>query len=489
MNETFDFVIVGGGAAGCVLAARLSESPDVRVLLLEAGPDYAEIPAELDDGLGHPPTATHNWGFTSEPDPTSGRTLDLPRGRVIGGSSTTNAAFALRGHPGDYDSWAEAGNGGWSWDDVLPSFVKLENDLDFGAEPYHGSDGPIPIRRYAGGDRSPLASALADAIAASGAPSVVDHNAPGAVGVGPLPVNEVGGHRMGVASTYLVAARSRPNLSIRCDALVQDVVIAGNRATGVRVHGGETVTGGHVILAAGTYASPAILLRSGIGPAADLEGLGIDVIVGLDAVGRGLVDHPAVSIDMAYAADAPPVRPMQTGATLHSEGAPSSSPPDLQIFGVGPWPADDSAIWILAAALLKPRSRGGLWLRSTDAADPPHIDLGYYTDPGDMPRHVEVLRHARAITRAPEVASLTKELLNGPASDDAVELERHIRANAWTYHHPVGTCAMGPVVDTHGRVHGVEGLSVIDASIMPDIPSANTHLPTLMLAEHLVKTD
>src|SRR5437763_15104529 len=208
MNEAFDFVIVGGGAAGCVLAARLSENPDVRVLLLEAGPDYAKIPAELDDGLGHPPTATHNWAFTSDPDPTSGRTLDLPRGRVIGGSSTTNGAFALRGHPADYDGWA-ADNAGWSWDDVLPSFCKLETDLDFGGEPYHGSDGPIPIRRYTGADRSPAACAMHDAIAATGVRAVGDHNAPGAVGVGPLPVNEVGGHRMGVASTYLRAARGR----------------------------------------------------------------------------------------------------------------------------------------------------------------------------------------------------------------------------------------------------------------------------------------
>jgi choline dehydrogenase len=157
-----------------VLAARLSENADVGVLLLEAGPDYERIPAELDDGLWHPPTATHNWGFISEPDPNSGRTIDLPRGRVIGGSSTTNAAFALRGHPGDYDAWAAAGNDGWAWDDVLPSFIKLETDLDFGAEQYHGSAGPIPVRRYAGAGRSRAASAAHEAISASGVPSVDD---------------------------------------------------------------------------------------------------------------------------------------------------------------------------------------------------------------------------------------------------------------------------------------------------------------------------
>lgn len=486
--NAFDVVIVGGGAAGCVLAARLTENPDVTVLLLEAGPDYTEVPPELDDGLGHPPTGSHNWGFTTEPDPDTGRTLDLPRGRVIGGSSTTNAAFALRGHPADYDGWAAAGNAGWSWDEVLPSFCKLENDLDFGAEPYHGSDGPIPIRRYTGADRSPAACAVHNAIAASGVPTVDDHNAPGALGVGPTPVNEVGGHRMGVASTYLRAARGRPNLTIRGDALVQDVVIAGGRATGARLHDGAVINGGQVVLSAGTYGSPAILLRSGVGPAADLKALGIDVIADLAGVGRNLVDHPAVSIDMAYAGDAPPVRLMQMVATLHSESAPSGSAPDLQMFGVGPWSAGDLNIWVVVGSVIKPRSTGRLWLRSADATDAPHIDLGYYADARDMPRHVEVLRRVREVTLSPDVAALTNEVLAGPASDSDADLEDYIRASCWTYHHPVGTCAMGSVVDARGRVHGIDRLSVIDASIMPDIPSANTHLPTVMVAEHLVRS-
>jgi choline dehydrogenase len=176
---------------------------------------------------------------------------------------------------------------------------------------------------------------------------------------------------------------------------------------------------------------------------------------------------------------------MQTVATMRSEGTPDTSAPDLQIFGAGPWPGGDLNIWILAGGVVKPRSRGRVWLRSADAGDPPHIDLGYYDDAADMPRHVELLRRMRAIVGTPKVAALTKEILNGPASDDDAELEGYIRANCWTYHHPVGTCAMGPVVDAHGRVHGVDNLSVIDASIMPSIPSANTHLPTVMIAEHL----
>jgi choline dehydrogenase len=481
----YDIVIAGGGAAGCVLAARLTEDPAIRVLLLEAGPDYVEMPAGLTDGLGHPHTETHNWGLTSEPDGT-GRVLDLPRGRVIGGSSTTNAAFAIRGSPADYDSWAAAGHDGWSWRDVLPYFVKLENDLDFGQEPYHGNDGPIPIRRYAGDARSELAAVLHDAIAATGVPEVADHNAPGAVGVGPMPVNEVSGRRMGAATTYLSAARSRPNLAVRGDALVDRVVVQAGRAVGLQLHGGETVPAGHVVLCGGTYGSPAILLRSGIGPERDLRAMGIDLTVPLEGVGHGLVDHCAVSIDLAYNGEVRPVRLFQVVATASSEVAPGPAP-DLQIFNVGPFRVGDEGIWVLVGAVVKPQSRGRLWLRSPDPVDPPHIDLGYYADPEDMRRHVEVLRRVHAVVNAPDVRALTSSVLAGPDSDHDEDLERHIRANMWSYHHPVGTCAMGTVVDASGAVQGVDGLSVVDASIMPDIPSANTHLPTVMIAERLAE--
>ena len=268
MSSDFDLVIAGGGAAGCVLAARLSEDPAQRVLLLEAGPDYLELPELLRDGQG-PHLGSHDWDLESEPGP-SGATLRLPRGKVIGGSSTINGAFALRGSPRDFDDWAAAGNPGWAWAKVLDSFNAVERDLDFGAEPFHGTDGPVPIRRYSGLQRSDVARAGQDAIAAIGVPPVADHNAPGAVGVGPVPVNEVGGTRMGAASTYLAAARGRPNLTVRGGAVVDRVVLRAGRAVGVRLTNGELVHGDRVVLSAGAYHSPAILLRSGIGPADEL---------------------------------------------------------------------------------------------------------------------------------------------------------------------------------------------------------------------------
>jgi choline dehydrogenase len=486
MHEVFDFVICGGGAAGCVLAARLTEQPDVRVLVLEAGPDYTTIPAELEDGWGHPPFGNHDWGLTAHADATSRRVLDVSRGKVIGGSSTTNAAFALRGHPADYDGWAAGGHAGWAWNEVLPQFVKLERDVDFGDRPYHGSDGPIPIRRYRDAERSALAVALHDALAGGGLPEVEDHNAPGAVGVGPLPVNEVGGRRMGVASTYLAAARSRPNLNIRGDSLVDRVLIDGGRAHAVRTADGETVSAGRVIVSGGAYASPAILQRSGIGAPVDLSTFGIDVVVANDAVGDGLVDHPAVSVEMVYAGDVEPCRLMQTVATLRSAGTSSEMAPDLQLFGVGPWRGDGINLWMLAVGLLRPRSRGRVRLASADPAVPPIIELGYYNpECDDLERHVEGFRYALETIKTPELDRLTDRTLNAPPSERAPELEAHLRDNAWSYFHPVGSCAMGAVVDASGRVLGVEGLSVIDASVMPDIPSANTHLPTLMIAEHL----
>jgi choline dehydrogenase-like flavoprotein len=486
-----DIVIAGAGSAGCVLAARLSEDADRSVVLLDAGPDYptpADLPPEIRSGLR--PAFTHDWGYRAATG-LDGRVLDANRARVVGGCSATNAALAVRGRPADYDGWASLGCDGWSFADVLPFFCRLERDLDFDRE-WHGHDGPLPIRRPAPDDLAPMQRAFLDGCANAGFPTVDDLNAPGAVGAGLPPMNLIDGVRQSTAVTYLAVARDRPNLTIRSEALVDRVELDGDRAVGVRLApSGEVIEAGRVVLASGAYGSPAILMRSGIGPGTELTSLGIDPVLDRPGVGRNLAEHPLMP--NVFEATTPPraadpvFQGMLTTASSTADGIydlhvlPLFNPPDLQ---------GDPPVFVILTSVMTPQSRGSVRLRSADPYDPPRIDIGLFAHAADMPRMLDAIRIARRIAASePLAALLGDELMPGPDANTDHTLEAAVRAGCEIYHHPVGTCRMGPagdagaVVDPRGAVHGIEGLSVVDASIMPSIPAANTNLPTIMVAE------
>ena len=459
-GTSFDVVVVGAGTAGCAIAARLSEDADRTVLLLEAGPDYRpdelpEIPLDGTQGAG---TAGHDWGLVGA---ASGRELSLPRGKVVGGSSAVNATFALRGSPLDYDAW---GIPGWSWAELMPEFIALERDLDFGSAAYHGSGGPVPVRRYLGGERSPLTVAVTDALAATGVPVIEDHNAPYAVGVSALPVNSLDGRRMSMALTHLEPARGRPNLTVCAGAEVARVLTRAHRAVGVELIDGRVFAAGEVIVCGGAYCSPQLLRRSGI----ERPGLGAN-----------LSDHPAVSIDLPYVGEPTGQACFQVVATLHSSLAdPATEPPDVQVLCGGPWPSGGGQ-WIcfVGAALLKPRSRGKVGEQ---------IEMGYFDVPDDLARLAEGVAVAEHVVASPLVRAVTGPRLE-PRPDSPAATRSWLRRAVWSYHHPVGTCAMGSVVDADCRVDGLDGLRVVDASVLPEVPSANTNLPTLAVAEHFAR--
>jgi choline dehydrogenase len=500
MAGVVDVLVVGGGSAGCVLAARLSEDGDRSVVMVEAGPDHAELadlPADVVDASQ--PSVGHDWGYVSEPN-VAGRCIALPRARLVGGCSATNGCFAVRGAPADYDGWGRLGLTGWSFDELLPLFCRLEADADF-RDGWHGVDGPIPIRRHPPEELNPVQQAFIDAAVSVGIPYVEDHNRPGAVGVGPTPRNARDGVRMSTALTYLASARGRPNLEIRPGSPVDRVEVRNGRATGMRLVGGEVVAAGRVVLAAGAYSSPMILARSGIGPMHHLAEIGVDVIVDLPGVGENLLDHPLVAVDLPAAPGVSGPR-FQAMATVHSHLASTEEAPDLHLFVAGPFDvapevSPSGAVFGIVTGLVLPRSRGSVRLRSADPMDPPRIDVGHLRHPDDVSRLVEATILARRISRTEPLARLVvgAELAPGlgVSDNDRSALADSITSRVESYHHPVGTCRMGndpangAVVNPRGRVHGVERLYVADASVMPTIPSANTNLPTIVVAERLAE--
>jgi choline dehydrogenase len=499
----FDEIIVGSGSSGAVLAARLSEDRGRQVLLIEAGPDYPDLertPKSLLNGRQQP--SDHDWGFTAEM--VAGRSTTYPRGKVIGGTSSVNGCVALRGTPADYDEWGALGNSDWNWASVLPVFIRIEDDRDAQGD-YHGVGGPIPMRRYAPAELGPVQAAFAGACRQLGFPTAHDHNHPEATGIGFGPFNlRHDSVRISTAIAYLLPARGRPNLSIRSDCLVDRVLFDGNRAIGVEMeshNGPERILGKRVTLSAGTIGTPAILLRSGIGPADDLRTIGIAPKIPLDGVGRNLIDHAGVGFSL----DAAPGTVDETtpiAQVLLRYTAPGSClENDMQAYLLEvllPQPQQR-----IRALLVKPNSSGMLRLRSRHPKVQPVIQLNLASEAEDARRLGDGLRLLGKFIQTPQLDPHLARSVNlddgetvsigrlGKLLEQSDWVAAHVQSVVRHYVHPVGSARMGPaddpgaVVDQHGRVHGTSGLRVADASIMATIPRANTNLTCIVIGERV----